>query len=258
MAYLWKHRKEKGAEPGYKKAAGDYAEDFLPKGMGELAAFCKQLGMPSAEAKSTAVVEELLTHSPLVIWQQREKSSHVMPLTGFSERNWYYIDPQVMNGDAPSTQHTFGEHSYDSSLGIHYPNTVITPKGAWVNGNQSSWHASLLRRPGLFGRPAPPERFTACPPAGRGSSTGRSAGPCRERPRAVARPGGRRAPGILPSRLGLHPRLPLVPARLAAVLRLDGRRSSLLGRHLLPPPEGVVGTAAGRTRPAGGSWLVHP
>src|SRR5262249_45150841 len=51
------------------------------------------------------------------------------------------------------------------------------------------------------------------------------------------------APG-LPSRRGGRPPAPLLPARLAAVLRLDGRLLPVPGLDLLPAPERAVPAAA--------------
>src|SRR2546423_90620 len=51
------------------------------------------------------------------------------------------------------------------------------------------------------------------------------------------------------------PHLPLVPARLAAVLRLDSRFPALRWLDFLPAPERVVAAAALR---AGLRWLLHP
>jgi hypothetical protein len=142
MAYLWKHRKERGAGQGYAKAAGGYATDYLPKSIEQLAQFCRALKMQQAKVANTNHVEHLLQQSPLVIWRHATHISHIMLLTGYSDRNWYYLDPQVCNkGDA--TQHTFGEHSYNAITHTHSQNTVITRSGVKMNDKQASWHAEL-------------------------------------------------------------------------------------------------------------------
>jgi hypothetical protein len=142
MAYLWKHRKEKDSGKKYAKDAGAYADDYTPKNLHQVAQLCGKLGMQQSKVANTDHVEVLLRQSPLVIARRQHKIGHVMLLTGFSDRNWYYINPQVYN-NGPSTQHTFGEHSYDPDTHKFTENTVITPHGVKFNDKQESWRALL-------------------------------------------------------------------------------------------------------------------
>jgi hypothetical protein len=146
MAYLWKHRKERDPRQGYAKAAANYRKDYLPKDMTRLATFCGKLGMRWVKVANPQQVETMLVQSPLVIWHQRPNISHIMLLVGFSEHNWYYINPQVKN-EGDSTQHTFGEHHYDAATKTHTANTIITPHGVKMRSKQASWHAARQHQP---------------------------------------------------------------------------------------------------------------
>jgi hypothetical protein len=93
--------------------------------------------MKEGRLQNCPTAERLLMHSPLVVRKRGQTVGHVVLLVGFSDRNWYSIDPQVIN-TGPSTSHTFGAHSFDGQA-----NTEVTPSGVHVRDNQPSWHAGL-------------------------------------------------------------------------------------------------------------------
>lgn len=159
MLYFWRHQHVKNQQAvlaAYRKAAGKYLDDYFRKGLkDERDYYCKHLLMKEGKGKDAAVVEAYLRHSPLVIRiTPKGGGGHAMVLTGYSDRYWYFINPQVYNGTAKApqaaTQHTFGEHTTHADKNgkeIHDENTVITPYGVSMNMKQSSWHAAVCHRP---------------------------------------------------------------------------------------------------------------
>jgi hypothetical protein len=154
MLFFWRHRHDQdrqGVRAAYRKAAGEYLGDYFRKGLeAERDFYVRHLGMREGKGQSPPVVEKYLKdHSPLVIRVTLSGGSHVVVLTGCSDRNWYFIDPQVFNR-GPATHHTFGAHTVSTDTGgnqVYDENTVITPHGAYINPNQSSWHAALRHWP---------------------------------------------------------------------------------------------------------------
>jgi hypothetical protein len=155
MLFFWKHRRDKnqqGLLAAYQQAAGKYLNDYARKNLNEERDFySKRLGMKEANAQNPSIVEKYLqSHSPLVIRILENGVGHVMVLTGFSESNWYFVNPQVFNQAGDATQHTFGAHaSHTDSNGneVYDNNTVIKASGVYMNPNQSSWHAAVRHRP---------------------------------------------------------------------------------------------------------------
>jgi hypothetical protein len=147
MAFSWKFKAATDRERKYWKKTGKFATDFDAKNRTELAEYYKKLGMsPANLTGGVKQLEGLLGYSPLAIIRIGKKLSHVMLLVGYNDRNFIYINPQAIN-TGPSTQHTFGEHSYNAKTKTHTQNTVITKNTVKMKTKQPSWTASYFQEP---------------------------------------------------------------------------------------------------------------